>query len=252
MTGGPLRWAWLGRVPYGEALARQRARRRAIAQGHAPEALWLLEHPPVVTTGRRPAPGTPSRAALMAHGVALHATERGGLATYHAPGQLVAYVLVDLGSRGLAVRHLVARLEDAVIAWLASRGVSAGRRAAHPGVWVGPDKIAAIGLHVRRGVSLHGLALNLCPDLRGFGLIVPCGIQDGGVTSLAQQQGTAPLPADAAASFAAQLIASIESGATPYTSAHGGGACGEEFAGSGADPLTGRGRLHKPHRDEGM
>jgi len=210
MSRPPLRWAWLGRVPYGEALARQRARRRAIQEGRASEAVWLLEHPPVVTTGRRPAPGTPGRAALAARGVALHATERGGLATYHAPGQLVAYLLVDTGRRSLGVRHLVSRMEDAVIAWLASHGTTAGRREGLPGVWVGPDKIAALGLHVHRGVTMHGLALNLCPDLAGFGLIVPCGVTDGGITSLAQQQGRSPTPAIAAPSLGAALVEAVE------------------------------------------
>jgi lipoyl(octanoyl) transferase len=197
-------------VPYAESLARQRARRRAIHDGRAPEALWLLEHPPVVTLGRRPAPGTPDAGWLAARGVERHQTERGGLATYHAPGQLVAYLLVDLERRGLGVRHLVARIEDAVIGWLAGRGLDAGRREGLPGVWVGRDKIAALGLHVQRGVSMHGLALNLDPDLAGFGLIVPCGVQDGGVTSVRQQQGSAPSPAAAAPSVGTALIEIIE------------------------------------------
>jgi lipoyl(octanoyl) transferase len=206
----PLRWAWLGQVPYGEALARQRARRRAIQGGRAPEAIWLLEHAPVVTTGRRPAPGTPGRAALAAHGVALHETERGGLATYHAPGQLVAYLLVDTERRRLGVRRLVSRMEDAVIGWLDAQGVAAGRRDQLPGVWVGSDKIAALGLHVRRGVTMHGLALNLRPELAGFELIVPCGVVDGGITSLARLRGRSPSPAAAAASLGAALVAAVE------------------------------------------
>ena len=96
-----LRWEWLGTVPYGEALIRQRARRHAVQAEQADEVIWLLEHPPVVTTGRRPAPGTPDAQTLAAHGVELHATERGGLATYHAPGQLVAYLILDIGREAL-------------------------------------------------------------------------------------------------------------------------------------------------------
>ena len=205
-----LRWEWLGTVPYGEALIRQRARRHAVQAEQADEVIWLLEHPPVVTTGRRPAPGTPDAQTLAAHGVELHATERGGLATYHAPGQLVAYLILDIGRRGIAVRDLVSGLEDALIAWLGERGIDAGRRTGLPGVWVGRDKIAALGLHIQHGVSMHGLALNLTPCLDGFSLIVPCGIQDGDVTSLLALSGAAPSPAEAAAGLAAALIHVIE------------------------------------------
>ncbi len=204
-----LRWAWLGRVPYGEALRRQRARRAAIQAGHADETLWLLEHPATVTTGRRAAPGTASASTLAAAGVDFHQTERGGLATWHGPGQLVGYVLVDLERRGVGVRWLVARLEEAVIGWLAARGVAAGRREGLPGVWAGADKICALGLHVQRGVTMHGVALNLAPDLAGYGLIVPCGVTDGGVTSLARIAGSAPTPAEAAPSIAAALARAL-------------------------------------------
>ncbi len=210
MTGPSLRWHWLGLLPYGEALARQREHRRAIQAGTASEEIWLLEHPPTVTTGRRPAPGTPGRAFLAGHGVALYATERGGLATYHAPGQLVAYLLIDVARRGIGVRRLVECMEDAVIHWLDEQGVSAGRREGLPGVWVGSDKIAALGLHVQRGVTLHGLALNLRPDLTGFGLIVPCGVTDGGVTSLQRERGRAPSPAAAAPSLGDALIKAVQ------------------------------------------
>jgi len=210
LTG--LTWAWLGRVPYGEALARQRARRRAIQDGLAAEIIWLLEHPPVVTTGRRPAPGTPGTKELTAKGVELHATERGGLATYHAPGQLVAYLLVDIENRGIAVRTLVERIEDALIDWLASRSITAGRRPGHPGVWVGNDKVAALGLHIQRGVSMHGLALNLCVDLSGFALIIPCGIRDAGVTSLEALTGTTVRPDAVASELGGILVEVIGNG----------------------------------------
>jgi lipoyl(octanoyl) transferase len=201
-----LTWAWLGQVPYGEALLAQRARRAAIQRGEQPEVLWLLEHPPTVTTGRRPAPGTPDAAELAAQGVALFATERGGLATFHGPGQLVCYVLVDLARRGFGVRRLVCLIEDAVISWLAGHDIAAARRPGLPGIWAQGDKVCAIGLHVQRGVTLHGLALNLDPDLSQFNTIVPCGITDAGVTSLARLAGAAPSPETAAQSLAESLI----------------------------------------------
>jgi lipoyl(octanoyl) transferase len=187
----PPELAWLGPVPYGEALTRQRARRDAVLARQAPEAVWLLEHdPPVVTVGRRPAPGNPSPEALAARGIEHVATERGGLATWHGPGQLVGYLIVDAGGRGLGVRGMVAAIEQAVIDWLGGEGIEAERRAGWPGVWAGRDKICALGLHFRRGISMHGFALNLCPDLEaGFGVILPCGIVDGGVTSVERLTG---------------------------------------------------------------
>lgn len=200
-----LELAWLGRLPYAEALEMQRRRREAVLAGEAAEALWALEHDPVVTTGRRAAAGLPDAAWLAARGVELVVTERGGLATFHGPGQLVVYAIVDAGRRGLGPRRLVEALEQGVIDWLGARGLAAGRREGYPGVWVpspaspaGLDKIAAVGLHFRRGVSMHGLALNLRTDLRGFSLIVPCGITDASVTRLAEHDPQAPSPEQAA------------------------------------------------------
>lgn len=205
----PPAWEWLGRLAYADALDRQRARREAVITGAAPEVIWLLEHPPVVTVGRRPAPGTPDAAELSARGVGFHRVERGGLATWHGPGQLVAYVIIDAWRRSLGPRRMVTLLEQAVIDWLSELGVMAGRRNGLSGVWIGTDKICAIGLHFRRGVSLHGLAINLDPDLSGFGLIVPCGITEGGVTSLARLIGHAPSPAEAAPSVARHICRAL-------------------------------------------
>lgn len=200
-------WRWLGTVEYGEALAAQRAHREALISGRAEPEVWLLEHPPVVTTGRRGVEDlVPER--IAAAGYALHATERGGLATCHEPGQLVAYVLVD--AREIGVWRTVAAVERAVIAWLAGQGVRAGLREGFPGVWVGRDKICAIGLHFRAGRTMHGLALNLRNDLRGFGLITPCGIVDGGVTSLLRLIGEGALrPATAAPTLGADLVLAL-------------------------------------------
>ena len=185
--------------------------------------VWLLEHdPPVVTVGRREAPGTPGEEALAAVGTQRFAVERGGLATWHGPGQLVAWLVVDAPRRGLGVRTFVEALESAVIGWLATRGVAAHRRTGHPGVWVGRDKICAVGLHFRRGVSMHGIALNLRPDLGGFGLIVPCGITDGGVTSLLALRGASPSPKEAAPEVAGVIIEELNAASRRRIDSPGG------------------------------
>lgn len=115
--------------------------------------------------------------------------ERGGLATVHLPGQLVGYPLIDLSARGGSVKGFVHALEQGLIDALDVLGVAADRFPGRPGVWVGAAKIAAVGIHVRRGVTLHGVALNLCPDLDAFGWVVPCGLDDAGVTSVLDQTG---------------------------------------------------------------
>jgi lipoyl(octanoyl) transferase len=189
---------WWGRLDYREALHRQRARRERVIAGAAAEVLALVEHPAVLTLGRRPAPGTPDAATLAAMGIDRVVTERGGLATWHGPGQLVGYVIVDIGSRGGGVRRTVYALEQGVIDWLRARGCPGVRRVGFPGVWVGGDKVCAIGLHFRRGVTMHGFALNLCADLSAYSLFVPCGITDGGVTSLDRLCSHAPTPGAAA------------------------------------------------------
>ncbi len=192
-----MRWRWLGRVPYAEALAAQRAHRDALAEGRGAEEVWLLEHDPVVTTGRRGVDDLdPER--IAGAGYALHGTERGGFATCHEPGQLVGYVLID--AREIGVRRTVGAIEAAVAEWLLGRGIVAGPREGYPGVWVGAEKICAVGLHFRGGLTLHGFALNLVNDLRGFGIITPCGIRDGGVTALGRLVAVAPTPAEAAPS----------------------------------------------------
>ncbi len=193
---------WLGTVAYGEALDRQRAHRDALARGDAHEALWGLEHPPVITTGRRTVEDLdPER--VGSAGYALFTTERGGFATCHEPGQLVVYMLLDV--RTLGVRRLVAAIEDAVIGWLRGHGAPAVRRDGTPGVWVGERKLCALGLHAGGGFTMHGLALNLVNDLRGFGLITPCGLSGVGVSSLLREVGSAPSPSAAFTSLAPLL-----------------------------------------------
>lgn len=200
---------WVGLVPYLEMLERQRARREAVIEGREPEVLWLVEHPPVVTLGRRGGAADLASAA----GVEVVATERGGLATWHGPGQLVGYPIVDAGRRGWAVKGVVAGIEEGLISWLAGRGVAAGRREGWPGVWVGTDKIAALGLHFRRGVSLHGFALNLDLGPEAFRGIVPCGVSDGGVTCLRELTGVTLRPAEVAEEVGRAVLDAIRAGA---------------------------------------
>lgn len=197
---------WRGRWDYLEALAAQRSRREEVIAGCADPVLWLLEHPPVITLGRRAAMVDEAR--IASAGYALVATERGGLATCHEPGQLVGYLIRDVSEVG--VRRAVHAIEEGLIDWLAGVGIEARRRSDAPGVWVGPDKVAALGLHVRRGVTMHGFAINLSNDLRGFSLITPCGILDGGVTSVERCSGTSVTPAESWASVAASVLRAFE------------------------------------------
>jgi lipoyl(octanoyl) transferase len=175
-------------VAYPEALAAMEARAQAIAAGHAPERLWLLEHPPLYTAG------TSAKASdlLTPNAFPVYDAGRGGQFTYHGPGQRVVYVQLDVGKRGRDVRGFVSALEAWMIAALAEFGVRGETRPDRVGVWVRrpdkgdgvEDKIGAIGVRLRRWVSLHGLSLNVDPNLAHFGGIVPCGIRTHGVTSL--------------------------------------------------------------------
>lgn len=176
-------------VDYPEAVAAMEARVAEIAAGTAPELVWLLEHPPLYTAGT-----SARREDLLSPGrFPVHATGRGGQYTYHGPGQRVAYVMLDLRRRGQDVRAFVAGLEAWIIRTLAQFNIRGERRDDRVGVWVprpekgegAEDKIAAIGIRVRRWVSYHGISINLDPDLSHFSGIVPCGISGHGVTSFA-------------------------------------------------------------------
>ena len=175
-----------GLVDYEPAVAEMEARAAAIRAGAASELVWLLEHPPLYTAGRSARAQDLLDAALMP----VHNTGRGGQYTYHGPGQRICYVMLDLARRGRDVRCYVHGLEEWVIRALGSFGVKGERREGRVGVWVAgaggrDEKIAAIGVRVRRWVSYHGAAINLAPDLSHYRGIVPCGISGYGVTSLA-------------------------------------------------------------------
>ena len=191
---GKVEWQVLpGLRPYDETLAAMEARAAAIAAGTAPEAVWLLEHPPLYTAGtsaRAEDLTDPDRFPVFEAG-------RGGQYTYHGPGQRIAYTMLNLNERGRDVRQFVCALENWVIWTLAEFNVKGERRAGRVGVWVvrpdkapnpdgtpREDKIAAIGVKLRRWVSFHGISINVEPDLSHYAGIVPCGIADHGVTSL--------------------------------------------------------------------
>lgn len=186
--GVPVEWKIAdGLVPYPEALEMMRARAAAVADGTAPEQVWLLEHPPLYTAGTSASPDDliePDRFPVYDAG-------RGGQYTYHGPGQRVVYFMLDLKQRGRDVRCLVQGLEGLIIDTLAAFNIRGERRDGRIGVWVqrpdkGPgreDKIAAIGVRVSRWVTFHGIAINVSPVLSHFDGIVPCGISDQGVTS---------------------------------------------------------------------
>jgi lipoyl(octanoyl) transferase len=173
-------------VPYRAALAEQEARNAAIAEGRAGELIWLLEHPPVYTAGTSAPAGE-----LLDPRFDVVETGRGGRYTYHGPGQRVGYVLLDLTKRGRDVRRFVHGLERWVIATLGDFGVEAWAVPERIGIWTrdvdGTEaKIGAIGVRVRKWVTMHGFAVNVDPDLTHFSGIVPCGIAEYGVTSLAR------------------------------------------------------------------
>jgi len=167
-------------VDYPEAVAEMEARVAAILAGEAPELIWLVGHPPLYTAGTSARPED-----LLNPRFPVYRSGRGGQFTYHGPGQRVAYVMLDLGVRGRDVRAYVASLEDWLIAALARLGVQGERRPGAVGIFVGGAKIASIGVRVRRWVTLHGVSLNVAPDLEHFSGIVPCGLHETEVTSLA-------------------------------------------------------------------
>ncbi|MBX6341784.1 MAG: lipoyl(octanoyl) transferase LipB [Thermomicrobiaceae bacterium] len=199
-----------GLQPYLPLWEAQRALADLRREGAIDDLLLLLEHERVYTNGRHGdrANLLADEATLARLGIAYIVADRGGDITYHGPGQLVAYPVVHLGRLGLGVKAYVERLEAAVIRAAARLGVAATSSPGYTGVWVGRDKLAAIGVRVRYGVAYHGVAVNVAPDLADFDRIVPCGIPDRGVTSLAQLLGR-PVAVDEVALLCAQALAEL-------------------------------------------
>ena len=194
----PIEWEWLGLCAFDRALALQEARWQARLHGGSDSCL-ALEHPPTITLGRRAtrADLRVPEALLAVCGIACAVTERGGGATYHGPGQLVLYPIVALGPRGLGVAGFVWTLEHIMIEIAAAFGVHATRDPRGRGVWTARGKLGAVGIRVRHGISMHGLALNVAPDLAPYRLIVPCATPDLPVTSLVREGVRAASVADA-------------------------------------------------------
>ena len=186
---------------YAAMLALQLARHKAVVAGEAPNTLYLLEHTPVVTLGREAHAENLllALAAYEAEGIEVIETSRGGDVTYHGPGQLVAYPILNLSEWKLSVGWYLRTLESVLIDLLADYGLHGERVEGLTGVWVGGAKVAAIGVGLRRWTSFHGIALNVSPNMAHFKTIIPCGIADKPVTSLAMLLGTPPSVEECAA-----------------------------------------------------
>jgi len=187
----PLPLRALGLLRYAETLAVMNETHARVVETSAPGdgEILVVEHPPVVTMGNRPMPGDMilSETELEARGIDFHKIDRGGSVTVHEPGQAVVYPIVKLDRARLGAKAFVTALEEAMIALCAEHGFEASRNLENPGVWVGNDKIGAIGIRIADGVTKHGLAFNLTGDLATFAAVVPCGLRGRGVTSLRLQ-----------------------------------------------------------------
>jgi lipoyl(octanoyl) transferase len=200
MTDVDLRISWLGRVNFADALAVQEdivARKRE--KPEAPDEILLLEHEPVYTIGRTPDKSSLLGAAHLPH--PLFAINRGGQATYHGPGQLMCYPIVDLRRYEEDLHRYLRWLEQTVIDFLARYEISATRREGLTGVWIDNRKIASIGVGVRHWITMHGFALNVCGDLSAFAQIIPCGISDIAMTSIEKEIGKSIEVVDVAREF---------------------------------------------------
>jgi lipoate-protein ligase B len=202
----------LGTMPYAEALELQRSVAAARISGEIPEdVLLLVEHPPVVTLGRssKDAHLTASPELLQLRGVELFEVERGGDVTFHGPGQLVGYPIIDLKRHKQDLHWYLRTVEQALIDTLEALGIAAGRNTGYTGVWTGGKKIASIGVHARDWVTWHGFALNVTTDLSYFDLIVPCGIQDVTMTSIARELPAAGVPFERVAKTVTNALARL-------------------------------------------
>lgn len=182
---------WRGRERYSATWEHQLELHALRRVSEGPDRLVLVEHDPVITLGRQGdlANLLLTEDLLQQRGVDFHRVERGGDVTYHGPGQLVGYPIIDLRARGLSVRELMRGLEETVIRTLAEYGINAGRHEGLTGVWMGDSKLAALGVAVKNGISFHGFALNVATDLSYFEMIVPCGITDKRVASISSVTG---------------------------------------------------------------
>jgi lipoyl(octanoyl) transferase len=226
--------AWFGLVQYEPAWERQRALFLARLDGDCGDSVMLLEHPPTYTLGRRTAPDDLVYGAdeCAARGIEIYKVDRGGRATYHGPGQLVGYPIMALGERYDVLRYL-RNLEEVLIRTAGDFGVTAHRDPDHTGVWVGSNKIGAIGVKITRGITMHGFAFNVTTDLKMFEGIVPCGIEQRWVTSLEAEAGTR-LSVKEVASNAAVHLAEVFGRTLVWTHAEALGGAGRKKVRQGA------------------
>jgi lipoyl(octanoyl) transferase len=229
-------WSFLGSVPYAEGVRLQEAVRQQVRAGSGPERLLLLEHPPVFTLGRNAGDGeiVAPPEWLAARGIVVHETDRGGQATYHGPGQLVGYPILNLSPDRRDVRRYVADLCAVLVETLAELGVTAAARPSpHVGVWVGEEKIASLGVHLSRWITTHGFALNVATDVGAFAGIVPCGLPGVTLTSIERITGVdwplAEVARRLAPRFGAKLDRELVESAPPA----------EMLAAAGLAPVTG-------------
>ncbi len=207
----------MGLQPYDPVHALQRRLAEARRWERVPDVLILVEHEPVITLGRRGkeehilAPAE----VLAKEGILVRRVERGGDVTYHGPGQLVAYPIVHLASHHLGISEYMHLLEQAILDTLADYGLAAHRREGYIGVWLGLKKIASLGVRVARGVTYHGLALNVSPEMRHWGYIIPCGIPDATVTSIARELPAPPPMAEVKERLTRHLAALLGLGLEP-------------------------------------
>lgn len=189
-----LHWIDWGRRPYRDALAAQMTRWQEVVEGRAPDTIFTVEHDPVITLGRRARNDDVllGEDALKARGIDLVEVDRGGEATWHGPGQLVFYPIVHLERHNIGVSDLVRGLAASIAEELGSLGIDATYEGKRPGLWVEDEKICAVGMRIQRHVSRHGAALNVTTAADAFSVIVPCGMRDAGVTSIARLKGEAP------------------------------------------------------------
>ena len=201
---------WLGRLGYGEALTLQRARASARIRGEVKDCLLLVEHPPVITLGRgaKPKHLLGEEDLLKAKGIEVWEIERGGDVTFHGPGQLVGYPVLDLTNHGKDLHRFMRKMEEMLIRTLDAYGIRGEPRSGQTGVWVHEAKIASMGVHVSRWVSRHGFALNVSTDLSFFDLIVPCGIPDVRMTSITALLGQ-EIPIRAVAETVARVFGQV-------------------------------------------
>ena len=180
---------WLEAAPYDEMYTLQQSLRQQISAGDSQEYLLIVEHTPCITLGKR---GGTIDYEKLPTGTTIHQINRGGLATWHGPGQLVFYPIINLRQRKIGIRNFICGLEQSVLDLLSSYGISATRKKGTPGLWIDDHKIASIGLQIKNGISMHGIALNICNQMDGFAAIAPCGFAAGTMTAMIDHVDSVP------------------------------------------------------------